>query len=76
MQKKFNTAKSTIKICHIVSGDLWAGAEVQLATMLESLKNYKFLEITVIILNQGTLAKRLLLLGIPVFVIDEKRFLL
>jgi len=66
-------SENNIRICHIASGDLWAGAEVQLVTVLDQLNNYDFIDISVIVLNQGTLAERLLALGIPVFVIDEKK---
>ena len=66
-------SENNIRICHIASGDLWAGAEVQLVTVLDQLNNYDFIDISVILLNQGILAERLLALGIPVFVIDQKK---
>ena len=65
--------KKKIKICHIVSGDLWAGAEAQLTTTLECLLDYEILDISVIVLNEGVLANKLQSLGIKVYIIDEKK---
>ena len=63
-----------INICHLVSGDLWAGAEVQLATLVSGLLEYKALNITAILYNSGILEERLRQLGVPVWVIDEENY--
>ena len=60
-----------MRICHIISGDLWAGAEVMVCRLLKNLLNYGDLEITSILLNEGKLAEEVRKLGIPVTVVDE-----
>jgi glycosyltransferase involved in cell wall biosynthesis len=60
-----------IKVCHLISGDLWAGPEVQLYTLLCSLKNEPKLDLSVIIFNKGKLADKLQEAGFDTLVIDE-----
>jgi L-malate glycosyltransferase len=60
-----------IRVLHLASGDLWAGAEVQLHQLLCALVNYKQLQLTAIVLNPGELAKRIESLGIDVTILDE-----
>ena len=64
----------TIKVLHIASGDLWAGAEVQLYTLAKALKKRPDTEVAVILLNHGTLAERLTACGIETRIIDETRY--
>ncbi len=59
-----------LKILHIASGDRWAGAEVQLFTLLKALKHCDCLP-SAILLNDGELANRLREENIPVFIISE-----
>ncbi|MCK5127036.1 MAG: glycosyltransferase [candidate division Zixibacteria bacterium] len=61
----------TIKICHIASGDLWAGAEVQVYNMVCALHQYKTINVSVIVLNHGKLEDKLVAKGVPVKVLDE-----
>jgi len=61
-----------IKVCHIAHGDLWAGAEVQLVTLLSSLVRIPGFEFSVVLLNEGRLAKELRRLEINVTVIPER----
>lgn len=56
---------------HIVSGDRWAGAEVQLFTLLKQLHGQ--MDLHVVIMNPGELATRCQTLGIPVSLLDENR---
>ncbi len=58
---------------HIASGDLWAGAEVQLYTLLTQL--HKGTQITphAALMNEGELAQRLRAQGIAVTIFDESR---
>ena len=63
--------RRTVRVCHVVSGDLWAGAEVQVATLLEALKQYPDLELSALVLNRGRLSEELALRGIPVTICDE-----
>ena len=60
------------KILHIASGDLWAGAEVQLYTLVRALNNMPELTVRVVLLNHGILQRKLHDAGIEVFVFDEK----
>ena len=59
-------AVEAMKVCHLASGDLWAGAEVQLAMLLRGLVRYKNLELRAILFNSGILAERIAEAGIPV----------
>jgi L-malate glycosyltransferase len=60
-------------VCHFASGDLWAGAEVQVATLLGALKQFPDLELSALLLNSGRLSDELILRGISVIVCDESR---
>jgi glycosyltransferase involved in cell wall biosynthesis len=62
-----------LKISHIISGDLWAGAEVMAYHLLKGLLKYEDLELSVILLNPGRLADEIHGLGIPVEVFDESK---
>lgn len=59
-----------IKVLHIISGDLWAGAETQAYTLLTSLP--KEFELLVMLMNHGELEERLIAAGIQTQVIDER----
>ncbi len=54
---------------HIISGDLWAGAEVQAYTLLKHLQHE--VELCVILMNQGELGEKLTALGIKPIIINE-----
>jgi len=58
-------------VCHVVSGDCWAGAEVQVATLIRSLCRSEKLRVSVIILNEGRLAAELKRAGARVLIIPE-----
>jgi len=62
-----------VNIVHIASGDLWAGAEVQLYTLVRALHYSPGISVRVILLNHGTLEEKLYNEGIEVLVIDEAR---
>lgn len=62
-----------IGICHLASGDRWAGAEVQIATLLKFLARDERLALCAILLNRGRLAQAIEQQGIPVMVIPEDR---
>jgi glycosyltransferase involved in cell wall biosynthesis len=64
---------SPIRVLHIASGDLWAGAEVQLLTLAKALKNNTSTIVEIILLNHGVLEKKLLSSGINVIVLDESK---
>ncbi len=61
------------KVLQIASGDLWAGAEVQLYTLVKTLGNEANLAVSVVLLNHGTLEQKLIESDIDVTVIDESQ---
>jgi glycosyltransferase involved in cell wall biosynthesis len=60
-----------MRITHLASGDLWAGAENQLHNMVLALHRASDVDIDVILLNEGLLADRLRQAGVPVTVFLE-----
>ncbi len=62
-----------LKITQIASGDLWAGAEVQLFTLCNALKELKHIELNVILLNHGELEHKLISSDIKVHIFDESK---
>ncbi|MFX0196743.1 MAG: glycosyltransferase, partial [Candidatus Hodarchaeota archaeon] len=64
---------SMFNVCHVISGDLWAGAEVMAYHLLKGLQAYDELELSAILLNEGRIADELRKLRIKVHVIDESK---
>jgi len=62
-----------MRVCHIISGDLWAGPEVQTCALLTSLQSQPDLTLYAIVLNEGKLADSLNKAGISVTVINESK---
>lgn len=62
-----------MKVLQIASGDLWAGAEVQLFNLCLGLARDPRVVLRVALLNEGELADRLRRHGIEVSVYDESR---
>jgi L-malate glycosyltransferase len=60
-----------LKIWHIISGDLWAGAEVMACTLLRELNRNPDVNLSVILLNNGRLAEELRTDGIGILIFDE-----
>jgi len=63
----------SLSVCHVVSGDLWAGAEVQVFHLLSELQKKDILHLSVILFNEGDLAERLRNAHIRVVVFDETK---
>lgn len=61
------------KILHIISGDLWAGAEVQVYHTLSFLNRDKKIELVCILFNSGILKEKLEGLNIKTIVLDESK---
>ncbi len=61
-----------LSVCHVLSGDRWAGAEVQAATLIRALCRGD-LRVSAIVLNEGRLAGELRQAGAVVKVIPEER---
>lgn len=59
-----------LRVLHVISGDLWAGAEVQACTLLVT--QAKTCDVCAVILNPGTLADKLKSNGITTHVINEQ----
>jgi glycosyltransferase involved in cell wall biosynthesis len=60
-----------ITVTHIISGDLWAGAEVQVYNLCKALSASKEIAVTAVIFNPGILHDKLMELGLPVTLADE-----
>jgi glycosyltransferase involved in cell wall biosynthesis len=56
-----------------MSGDLWAGPEVMLHTLLSSMKSEPAVDVSVVLLNEGRLAENLRESGVETLVIEERR---
>lgn len=75
MHNSFSPAQHrTVHVLQIVSGDLWAGAEVMLYTLASTLHKKLNTRVSIVILNPGILEKKLRDCGLDVFVIDESMF--
>lgn len=62
-----------LRILHIASGDLWAGAEVQAFTLICHLAKMPDTEVAAGLMNEGPLAERLRAVGVPVYLMDERQ---
>lgn len=62
-----------MRICHIMSADLWAGAEVQVAASAAYLVRRPGVTLNAVLLNNGRLATELCRLGVDVTIVDERR---
>ena len=63
-----------IKILHVVSGDLWAGAEAQALVLIAQLVKRPEFDIRAILFNDGRLAREMAMTGAKVSVINESRY--
>jgi glycosyltransferase involved in cell wall biosynthesis/protein-tyrosine-phosphatase len=61
-----------LRICHVMSADLWAGAEVQVATMAAYLVSQPGVSVSAVLFNDGPLARELERLAVPVLILDER----
>jgi glycosyltransferase involved in cell wall biosynthesis len=60
-----------ITVCHVASGDRWAGAEVQIATLMKAQARRGEFGLLALLLNEGRLAEEIRSCGIPLKVIPE-----
>lgn len=65
--------RERLAVCHLASGDRWAGAEVQVATLLRALAQRDDFALSAILLNEGRLARELRDAGIEVTVLPENQ---
>jgi glycosyltransferase involved in cell wall biosynthesis len=61
-----------MKVLHVISGDLWAGAESQALTLLTNLAGFENMALAAVLLNEGRLAQELRRAGIRVTVLPER----
>jgi L-malate glycosyltransferase len=61
-----------LRVCHLLSGDLWAGAEVMAWHLIRHLRRFSGLEVSALILNEGRLAEELRKLQVPIRILDEQ----
>ena len=62
-----------LRICHIISGDLWAGAEVMAFELIKELRNDESISCIAITLNKGTLSANLNGIGVKTYILSEKK---
>jgi L-malate glycosyltransferase len=62
----------SINICHIATGDLWGGAEAQVATLLSYMTRMQDFNVSAVLFNEGRLFQELRVLGIEVYLISEQ----
>ncbi len=62
---------SKLIVTHVISGDLWAGAEVQVYNLCRALKASGQITPTAVVFNNGILSEKLRELGISVSIADE-----
>jgi len=62
-----------LKVCHFISGDLWAGAEVVAWRLLENLHECEDVDLSVILCNQGILLDRLREKKVKTLLLDEQK---
>jgi glycosyltransferase involved in cell wall biosynthesis len=61
------------RVLHVVSGDLWAGAEAQVAALVAELARDPQVQLHAVVLNPGELERRLRAAGVGVTVVDESQ---
>ncbi len=64
-------SQKPISVCHVISGHVWAGAQVQVATLLKALSGGSNLKLHSIVLEEGRLAQELRGCGVRVKVIPQ-----
>ena len=62
-----------MKVCHIISGDLWAGAESMDYHLLKGLRQFGNVDLSAILFNEGRLSEEFRKMGIPLDIVDEKK---
>lgn len=66
-------ANIPFRVCHIVTGDGWGGAERVVSLILEGMAQRGDVEINVVLFNNGQLTSTLNKLGIETYVIEEEQ---
>jgi len=58
-------------VLHIISGDLWGGSEAQMLMQLRALREAGATTVGVLLFNEGPVAEKFRLLGIPTLLVNE-----
>jgi len=61
-----------VRILHVASGDLWAGAEIAVSHIVRETARRPGLSVRAVVLNDGMLARSLRSAGVPVDVLPER----
>ena len=64
---------ATLRVCHVIGADLWAGAETQVVSTMSYLVAQPGITLTAVLFNDGRLADELRRLGVGVVILDETR---
>ena len=64
---------SRISVCHVSAGSAWAGAEVQVGTLLRALSKCSEITLHAIVFHEGRLAHELRSLGAAVQVVNDQQ---
>ena len=62
-----------LRICHVMTADLWAGAEAQVATAASHLAARRDIMLSAVLFNDGWLANELRRAGVDLAIVDEQR---
>lgn len=65
--------RNRISVCHVIEGGAWAGAEVQVATLLRALSKCPDISLHAIVLQEGRLADELRTFGVDVQIVSERQ---
>lgn len=65
--------QESINLCHIITGDLWAGAEVQAFSVIKGLNKMPYIKMRVIIFNDDILSSKISEEGVQTDIVDEKK---
>jgi glycosyltransferase involved in cell wall biosynthesis len=60
-----------LSVCHVVSAEMWAGAEAQIATLLLELKAAGDVSLSAVVLGEGRLAEKLRAAGIELLCVPN-----
>ena len=63
-----------VTVCHLISGDLWAGAEVMALHLLTALHKSPDVTVLVVAFNKGRLSNELGSAGVDVVVFEESKY--
>jgi len=69
-----NLKTDDLRVCHVASGDLFAGAEVLLLNLSGALSDKMLSQTLFVLFNDGILSKRLIERGARVIVLQEREF--